>query len=576
MKKRLLERGLSLLLAFVMVLALAPVFTIEAEAANSSTLNYVAITSELSADYPALMKTELLKTYQTVNMTEVAADSFDANDIPASGTIFVTIDLGPDYIGTNIADSLVAGATDFDAEKNGFKADLDSILDGIYGKNPDAYVVVIGVTNPMAGLYAETDAIGLALQQDIDEANEYAKSGSKYAWKYYYSEPVSSVHNIAEQIIDANGDPSKLDADLQNTLKAMIRAALEAHPDFAYGLELLGNEDLLKEKIDKKLDEKGFSSFKNDVLVDSEKAMKEVEKALPKIVDDSLPKVVEYLAKIMNSYRILDLNKVKEIDSQKYGERVWDELLEVILPIAANRIEPAVDAALITKGFAVLGRGLILEAAVKMLNDRLANSKAPAPFYDHEKPLENFYLRFLFEEGLFAEPDAKGAEEVCAAIMNTSAATELTLKSGMPENTGDCEVEISATGQNLNSGMSVFVDGIVDADAKVTVSGNVAAINVVLPENLETEPVTHTISFGGKSISVTLTASIVVEDAEVGDLVYAAKYNSNKKMEQIVTGTVIAEDRIVLPGSVKTGEGWVVFVLDKDTYAPQCASYPVN
>lgn len=34
MKKRLLERGLSLLLAFVMVLALAPVFTIEAEAAD--------------------------------------------------------------------------------------------------------------------------------------------------------------------------------------------------------------------------------------------------------------------------------------------------------------------------------------------------------------------------------------------------------------------------------------------------------------------------------------------------------------------------------------------------------------
>lgn len=39
MKKRLLERGLSLLLAFVMVLALAPVFTIEAEAANATAAN---------------------------------------------------------------------------------------------------------------------------------------------------------------------------------------------------------------------------------------------------------------------------------------------------------------------------------------------------------------------------------------------------------------------------------------------------------------------------------------------------------------------------------------------------------
>jgi len=39
MKKRLFERGLSLLLAFVMVLALAPVFTIEAEAANATAAN---------------------------------------------------------------------------------------------------------------------------------------------------------------------------------------------------------------------------------------------------------------------------------------------------------------------------------------------------------------------------------------------------------------------------------------------------------------------------------------------------------------------------------------------------------
>lgn len=47
MKKRLLERGLSLLLAFVMVLALVPVFTIEAEAAGTTVDSLGALESAL-------------------------------------------------------------------------------------------------------------------------------------------------------------------------------------------------------------------------------------------------------------------------------------------------------------------------------------------------------------------------------------------------------------------------------------------------------------------------------------------------------------------------------------------------
>ena len=47
MKKRLLERGLSLLLAFVMVLALAPVFTIEAKAAGTTVGSLGALESAL-------------------------------------------------------------------------------------------------------------------------------------------------------------------------------------------------------------------------------------------------------------------------------------------------------------------------------------------------------------------------------------------------------------------------------------------------------------------------------------------------------------------------------------------------
>ncbi len=128
------------------------------------------------------------------------------------------------YIETNMGEGEISEVlTDvFAYSIIGYIHNFDIVMEKIYGLNPDADVVVIGIQNLLHGLTIavgdEQIPIGDLFGNFVDMANYYTSSCSPYHDKYLYVKAGTDGHvtTFLDQVKDYDGDVENLDINIKD------------------------------------------------------------------------------------------------------------------------------------------------------------------------------------------------------------------------------------------------------------------------------------------------------------------------------------------------------------------------